>query len=238
MCDPITLTVMAATAASAGANVIGQNQVNNARNDAMTAERIRQNALDQEAQVLNDKSRDRYNNVQTDQDAKAGELASMYNQVQQSVVSPGAGAQAAPTGGGSSVVAQEFAKQGAKSNAFNMQQADAQGRVSAFGDMLGDKMRLQGRDAAQIGQIGKFKQGWASILPLALEAANQKGNTAKLIGDLARGVSAIGMGPALMAGGFGGAAGGIRLGSAAAPLSAASAGSQMASAGPNLFSLY
>lgn len=243
MCDPFTLMSIAAMAAGTGANAIGQSQVNNAREDAVAAERIRQQRLDQEAQVLNDKSRDRYNNVQVDQAAKASELSSMYDQVQQSVVSPGAAPVAAPAAGagGSSVVAREAEKQAGLTNAFNTQQALAQGKVSSFGEMLGDKLRLQGRDAAQVGQIGKFKQAWAGLLPLALEDANQQGAGMRMFGDLLRGVGSLGMGAMAKAPlgaqsielGWGdalrGLAGGAKSAAPVAPL---------ASAAPNLFSLY
>jgi hypothetical protein len=194
MCDPITLLAVAATAASTGANYISNQQVQSARSDAYAAERIRQQSLDREAQAINDQSRDRYNEFENEQGQRSGDLADYYNTVQNQVVNPaGAPAETATNANAGSVVAQEFGKQAAATNAFNQSQAEAQGRVSSFADLFGDKMRLQGRDAASIGQIGKFKQGWASIFPMAMEAANEKGQGWKLAGDVLGGLGSIGL---------------------------------------------
>ena len=70
MCDPLTISGIVLSAAGAGANYLGQQQVQSARDDALAAERIRQQALDQEAAALNTQSQDRYQNFEGQQQEK------------------------------------------------------------------------------------------------------------------------------------------------------------------------
>jgi len=80
---------------------------------------------------------------------------------------------------------------------------------------MGDLGREQARDAGLIGQIGSFKKGSSAVLPYELEAAQEKGGTAKLFGDL------LGLGGSVAtAAGLGGKGAGI-FGGASSPMSAA-----------------
>lgn len=219
MCDPVTLGSIGLMLAGTASSAYGQSKVNEARSDAMSAERMRQKKFDDEAAALNETSRQRYDNFGGQQGDRAAELRGMYDDVQRSVVRPEGGpAEAAPTEGEGSVVAREQAKQKGKTDAFNTQQATAQGALTSFGDLLGQKSREQARDASQIGQIGNFKKGSSQALAYELEDANSAGNTWKFLGDLGRGLGSVGVTAGLRAPMAGGP---LNLANAARPVSAA-----------------
>ena len=72
----MTIAGLALTAGSTVANYSAQAQIEAARNDALAAERIRQNGLNQEADALNLTSRDRYKEFGADQTERGLALAS------------------------------------------------------------------------------------------------------------------------------------------------------------------
>jgi hypothetical protein len=186
MCTPLAIAGLALTAGSTVANTIAQGQVTRARNDALAAERIRQGQLDQEAEALNAQSRDRYDDFEGQQGEKASELGQYFTD--QKIENSDANAavtqeQTAPQSG-SSLTVREEQKQRDKATAFTDQQGEALGNLRAFGDLLGGISRDQARDASQIGQIGGFKRGSSNVIPLELEAANQKGSGMRLFGDV------------------------------------------------------
>ena len=186
MCDPITIAGIALTAGSTVANSISQGQITRARNDALSAERIRQNTYDQEAQGLNEQSRNRYNDFEGQQDQKASELGQYFTDQKIEAGNQNAAAVAEQTipQSGSALTVREEQKQRGKATDYSNQQGEALGGLRAFGDLLGGISREQARDASLIGQIGGFKRGSSNVVPLELEAANQKGQGAKLFGDL------------------------------------------------------
>lgn len=186
MCDPVTIAGIALTGASTVANTIAQGKVQRARDDAMAAERIRQNKFDQEADALNVQSRERYDDFGGQQDDKAAELGQYFKDQKIEAADANAAAVAEQTipQSGSALTVREEQKQRGKATAFADQQGEALGNLRAFGDLLGGISREQARDATTIGQIGGFKRGSSNVLPLELEAANSKGNGIKLFGDL------------------------------------------------------
>ena len=184
----MTIAGVALTAGSTVANSMAASKVTRAREDAMAAERIRQNGLDQEAQALNTQSQDRYQDFSGQEEKAATKLADYFTG--QQVAEPSAEA-ALPTSASNVVVAEEQ-KQRAKARDFTDKTGTALGRLRAFGDVLGENSRLQARDASQIGQIGGFKRGSSNVMAYELDAANQKGNGLKLFGDV------LGMGGGLL----------------------------------------
>lgn len=174
-----------------------------ARDDAMAAERIRQGSLDKEAQALNAQSQDRYQDFQGQQDQKAASLADYFTG--QEVAEPSAEA-ALPTSS-SNITVREEGKQRGKATEFTNRTGNALGELRAFGDLLGDVSRLQARDAGQIGQIGGFKRGSSGVLGYELDEASQAGNGLKMFADLAGGAGGIATSAGLSGGSlFGGAA--------------------------------
>ena len=189
MCDPMTIAGIALTGASYAANASAQSKVNRARNDAMAAERIRQQGLDKEVAALNTVSQDSYKDFEAQQGDKAKSLADYFTSQE---VAPPAAEDALPASS-SSIVVKEQAKQKAKAKDFTNETGTALGQLRAFGDLLGDKSRLQARNAGAIGQLGNFKTGSSNILSYELDAANQKGNGMKMLGDLLGGFGSLGI---------------------------------------------
>lgn len=172
MCDPVTIAGIALTGLSAGLGSMAQAKVAGARDDAMAAERIRQQAFDREAGARNDQARIRYDNVGDQQQARAKTLTEMF---QQPTATPPAVVADIPQSQSNITVQNEAAQQG-KAKAFSDRTGAALGQLRAFGDLFGDINRLQGRDAAAIGQIGGFKKGSSGVLGLELEGANGAGS--------------------------------------------------------------
>lgn len=212
MCDPITIAGAALLAGSTVANQVAANRVQKARDNAMAAERTRQNAFDQQAEALNVRSQDRYQDFSGQQDDKASELGQYFTdqQIEQGNANQSAVAEQTIPQSGSNVVVAEEAKQRGQARDYADQQGNALGELRSFGDLIGQIGRSQARDASEIGQIGVFKRGSSNVLPFELEAANSAGNGAKLFGDI------LGLGGSLAVG--------KGLSAGAAPAGAASSG--------------
>lgn len=237
MCDPVTLAGVALTGLSTGLNHMANQQVESAREDAMAAERIRQQGLDQQANALNLQSQDRFQNVAEKQDERASSLGEYFTQQQTEAPT----AAAMPASSSNITVASENKARG-DARARTNQIGNALGDLRSFGDLFGETSRLQARDASQIGQIGGFKRGSSGVLGMELDSANSAGGGLRLGADIAGGLGKVGVSAGLsgtggLGGFFGGGApaqlagGGVRsaVGSAAAPL---------ASGKFNAFSLY
>lgn len=205
MCDPLTIAGVALT----GAGYVAQNQgaraASRARDSALAAERIRQSGLDQETAALNAQSQDRYQGFQGKQDERRNQLADYFVQND---------AQAAPETQGvlpqsnNVVVNNEISARRGEAREATDKQGEALANLRAFGDLLGSTGRLQGRDAAQIGQIGGFKRGSNNVLALELNAAQQKGAGARGLGEALQGIGGL----AIQGGLRGPGAGGLSLG--------------------------
>lgn len=196
MCEPLTIASLALTAGSVVANQIGASKVADAREEALSAERQRQQQYDAQADALNQQSQDRYQDFGQQQDDRSKALGDYFTQP---AVQAGA-----PTGLSlpqvSGLAAAEEGKQRGKAAAFTTQQGDALGSLRAFGDLMGGIGREQARDAGYIGQIGGFKKWSSAVVPFELEAANRKGASAKMFGDLL-GLAGAVTGAAALAGG-------------------------------------
>jgi hypothetical protein len=197
MCDPLTIAGIAMTAGSTVANTMASNRVAKARSQALSAERTRQTALDQEAQARNVISQDRFGPAyEAGREKTAAKLGDVL--AKQSIATDSAsmgGVEAPPST--SDVTVQETAKQQAGARAYGQKQGQALGNLRSFGDYLGDTSRLQGRDAGLVGQIGKFKEGSSSVVPYELDAASHKGDSLKMFGDLLNFGGSLAMGKGL-----------------------------------------
>ena len=187
MCDIATIAGFALSAASAGINAAAQAKVQRARDDAMAAERIRQNSLDKEAQALNVQSQDKYKDIQGQQDQKASELGDFFKGQE---VAPPPATEAVPQSA-SNIVVQEQAKQQGKAKEFTDQTGQALGNLRSFGDLMAGLGREQSRNASLIGQVGGFKRGSSGVLSYELDDANRAGDGLKLFGDLLGGAGSI-----------------------------------------------
>lgn len=189
MCDPLTLVGLAASAGGVALNSAAQSRVNAARDSAMDAEKMRQLKLSREANSVNAKSQDRFKKFKGAQNEKAGKLQDYYSS--QDVPEPSKET-ALPTTNSDITVAEET-KQRDQASALTDRTANALGELRSFGDVLGDKSLLQGRDATKAGQLASFKEGSSAVLPFELEAANQKGEGLRLFADLLGGAGGLAM---------------------------------------------
>ena len=195
MCDPLTLVGTALTIGSSIANAAAQQQVAKARDSALAAERIRQRQFDQQADAINANARARYDDYGDKQAEKAKSLAEFFQDPKASTA-PTAGEANVSAGtvmptASSDVVTREIGRQAGQAREFTDQQAVSLGNLRSFADLLSDKSRLTARDAGSIAQIGGFKRGSSNVLPLELEAANQKGAGLRTFADILGGAGSV-----------------------------------------------
>jgi hypothetical protein len=195
MCDPLTIAGIALTAGSVVANSVAAGEQARARDAVLAAERMRQNALDREAWGLNTASQDRFVNFQPQQDARAAEIGDFLG----ATVTPDANTEAATVmpSSSSDVVNQERTAQRADAQGYVDQQGMALANLRSFGDLLGEKSRLQARDAGLIGQIGGFKAGSSNVVPFELDQAAKAGDGWAMLGDILSGAGSITTGAGL-----------------------------------------
>lgn len=196
MCDPLTIAGIALTLGSTVANYSAQAKNTAARNDALAAERIRQNGFNQQADALNLTSRDRYTDFSAQQSETGLALGDFLRG--QTVAEPTPVA-AMPTSS-SDIVVQNENQQRADARDFTDQQGDALGQLRAFGDVLANKSLLGARDAGQIAQINGFKTGSAGVVPYELEKASRAGDGLQFLGDLLGGAGSVATGAGLSGG--------------------------------------
>lgn len=198
MCDVITLAGIALSAGSTVVNSMAASKVAQAREAAMSAERIRQQQLQQEAAALNAQARERYDDFSGQQDQTAQQLGDYFkggntagDKPSTDPTDPNATAGTVLPSSSSQLVQTEQDKQGDKARAYTDQQATALGALRSFGDLMGGIGRDQARDSGYVGQLGNFMRGSSNVLGLELEQANHAGDGLKTFGDLLSGVGSI-----------------------------------------------
>lgn len=189
MCTPLLIASAALAGASTAANAAASRKVQGARDDALAAERLRQQGLDREAAAINTRTQDRFRDFDTQQEGRAAELADFFRG--QTLADPGA-AQSVPASASNITVREEDKQRGAARERTD-QIGGALGDLRAFGDLLGGISRKQGVDASLLGQIGGFKRGSNNVLGFELEDANRAGGTLRTIADLTGGLGQIGL---------------------------------------------
>lgn len=206
MCNPLLLAGVTLTGGSMLANKSAAGEVQKARDNVLAEETARQNAYDRRADAINDTSRNRYNDFTGQQSDKSSELSSYFKK-QAAPVSEDANTAASASPDSGNLVVRETKKQLGKTADYTNQQNEALSNLRSFGDLLGGISRDQAADAANVQQLGSFKQGMSRILPYRLEDANSAGRGLKLFGDLLGvGGTALTMGGAA---GLGGAGAGV-----------------------------
>lgn len=207
MCDPLTIAGAALSVGGIAANTIGQSQVAAASNRAAQAESARQAQLRQEAAAVQAHSNSLYEGLAGKQQDRAADLTT-YLRGNQLPAQGSAQTTVEAPAGSSNITTQGEASQRARADAYGSQQAGALADMRSFGDLLGTTALAQGRDAGQIGQIGNFMKGSASVLPMELNAASHAGDTAKMFGGLAGGLGKVGIAAGINGSTLGGLFGG------------------------------
>jgi len=240
VCDPITIAGVALTAGSTLVNSIAASKVAKARDNVMAAERIRQNALDQEAQNINTQSQDRYQNFGDQQAQTASDLGKYFTdqKIEDATANQAATNELNVPASSSNITVQEEQKQRGKADAFGQQQGEALGNLRSFGDLLGSIGRSQARDAGLIGQIGGFKQGSSNVVPYELDSASHAGDGLKLFGGVLGLGGTIALGKGLSAGSGGSGVTNYASHTTFPAAPAMAAGSVAARYPSNLYSLY
>lgn len=155
----------------------------------LAAELIRQQGFDRQAHTINEGSRERFVGFEPQQQERA---ASIGDELASRVADPNAASASVMPSSSSNVVNQESAKQVGEAQQFVDQQTGAMAQMRSLGDLLGEKARLQSRDATEIGTINSFKQGSQNVMPIELDQASKAGDGWKLFADILGGMGSIG----------------------------------------------
>ncbi|WP_068314929.1 hypothetical protein [Polycladidibacter hongkongensis] len=185
MCDPMTIAGIALSGVSAAANGARQSAIQDARDDAMAAERIRQKGFWGEQLKLNDESRAEFEDFEDKRQLETQSLQSLFE------TNADTGAQPALMPDSSEIVNVNTAKQSARAKQHTDRQAKTLAALRSFGNVLGDANIERAKDAQEIGMIGGLSRGSQSVLPMELEAANSAGAGAGLIADIAGGLGSV-----------------------------------------------
>ncbi|WP_439392540.1 hypothetical protein ACRQ5Q_24255 [Bradyrhizobium sp. PMVTL-01] len=164
--------------------------VNNARAQALNAERGRQQAFDAEAKGVTDQSLGRYANFDQQMGADKDRLKTLFTTPTPGVSTPGYNAAALPAPG-SDLVQREVNNKQALAHAYGIDQADKLAQLRSFGDVMGNIGRGVADDTGRVGQIGSFKKGSEAATQYELDSANRAGNTYKFFGDLLGGAGKV-----------------------------------------------
>lgn len=166
---------------SVGLNTLAAKKREDAINAAHMAERMRQQKIDREAEIVNAQGRDRYEDFSEQQGERKGTLADIYKQATESAP---AEPMSAPPPTSSNLVVQSDAAQRAETEADATDKAERRAGFRSFGDLFGDITAAQARDAGDLTMLRGFKRGSQSVLGSELNAASQKGSGMNLLADL------------------------------------------------------
>ncbi len=189
--------------ASTVANTIGNRRAENALAGAQSAERARQKQFDDQSFALNQTAQNRFADMPAQIDTKAGDLAEMFAAPAEE--QPADPVLAMPESQSNIVTSRENAAKNRAKGETDKRAADL-GKLRSFGDILGGASRMQGRDAAELGLIGSMRRGSQAVLPLELQAAQDKGRGMRMLGDILSLGGAM-VGPGGFMGGLGGGMG-------------------------------
>lgn len=188
MCDPMTIAGIALSAGSAVANNAAANQQSRAQAAAMSAERTRQGALDDEARGVNQRAQNRFEDVEGQQERKSGELSDEFS----GEANRGAEViSAAMPQTSSNITLMNDESERGRATDYANQQGEAMAQMRSFADLFGGMGRGMAQDGSEIGMLGGFKRGSQGALPFELEAAAQKGGGLRGLADIMGGVGGI-----------------------------------------------
>jgi hypothetical protein len=190
MCDPLTIAGVALSAGSAVANNAAANQQARAQANAMAAERSRQRMLDDEARGVNQRSQNRFEDIEGQQEEKRTQLVDEFS----GEANRGAEVIAAALPRSSSnITMQNDERERGRASEFADQQGDALARMRSFADLFGGIGRGMAQDGSELGMIGGFKRGSQGVLPFELESAAMKGQGLRNAADIMGGLGSIGL---------------------------------------------
>lgn len=193
MAVPMLLPLLL-TGASTLANTMAARKQQKALADAQAAERMRQRQFDEESYALNARARDQYQDVGEQKAERSESLADMFKGTTEA---PPVEPVVAMPQSSSNLVVQNEARETADAKATTNDRADRRAQMLSFSDMFGDLSRQTGRTAGDLSMIGSFRRGSQNVLPLELQAAQEKGKGLMFLGDLLSLGAGLTTGPAL-----------------------------------------
>lgn len=168
------------TIGSIGANMIGANKAASAVASANALERERQDRFDDQAFAINNKARERYDNIDQKMGDETNDLAQLFKDA---AATPTPHEAALPKTN-SNLVINADAKAATETREKSGERAESLAGLRSLGSLL-STFGLQGqRDAGELNMIRGFKRGSASVLPAELSAAQMKGAGLRTLGDL------------------------------------------------------
>lgn len=195
--DPFSWLALGAllTAGGTGMGIVGANQASRAQDNALSAERARQDQMSREAAAANTKAQDRYADIAGQQAAEEARLRDLFRAAPTAAPQALADANVASANvlpsAPNDIVMREVNKQQTAADAFTGQQADARARLRSFGSLFGDIGLGVAQDAGEIGRINTNRRASQDVLPFELQAAAQKGAGLRTFGDIFRGLGAV-----------------------------------------------
>ncbi len=190
------------TVGSVAANTIAAGQQARAAQAANDAERVRQQAFNEQSMALNEQSRSRYETAADDTRETGSRLAGLYETALTSA--PSRPIAEAPPSDSNLVVSRDATAQGG-AMADTADEARRFGQFRGFGDFMTNAGMGLARDASEMGVINSMRRGSQSVLPMELDAASKKGAGMRTLADALQLGSVVTSGGGSLAGMFGGA---------------------------------
>lgn len=197
----------AVMAASTAANYQAQRKTSEAQAGVMREERRRRSDADKANELSAQKTSDTLTSLKKDEEARAAELANVYQKQAPAPTSDAAGTRFLATGMPTNST--ETINTTKDETARAMDRVNARGAhmgaLGAFGDVFNQGNLSAARNAQDIGVNSSLYRGWQqNVMPALLARANEAGRDWSTTADVLKLAAAI-MGPAAMGGG--GAAG-------------------------------
>lgn len=194
MCDPVSLTAVALTAAGTGAQAIGQGQARHAGKAAVAAEIARQKVIraksyGAEADTLQGVSRPEQDRLQ--QNAQGVRSAAYTAPIGGPSPTGGPSAFVSPFAASNPAIAAEFGRTGGNQQSKSIAEALAKAKLDSYGDANLFTGIRTGRNAQDIGFNTAESQGSNAVLPFELEAAKRKGAGMRALGDALTAAGAV-----------------------------------------------
>ena len=182
MCDPASIAL---TIGGTLVQKMGQDKARKAGRNAQIAETTRQDKLADEARAALNVSVDDFGDTETDMQAAAAKIG---ERIQAAMVKAKGGV-AIPdsqTRGLPAIVKSDIKGREADGAAEGKANARRQANVSSFGHTVLDKNAGLVQNRNIVDMITGLQNGSLNVLPLELEAAQQKGSGLRMIGDIAK----------------------------------------------------
>lgn len=187
MCTPV-IAALALTAAGSAATAAGVRRAQKAQAGAREAERIRQKSYQSEAEAAAAENLGKTGKDATEagmaeaEQKRKTEAEAAVAEVRAPVEATGENL--AGSNEAARLVAAENAAAAGRGLGFALQQGGAKAKLASFGDVNFANAIANARTNQDIARIANFAKGSADVLPVELEAAAQRGQGLRTLGNL------------------------------------------------------